>query len=122
MVASEDEVNIYWNSFAFERGRIMLVSTYDLQTYARKAGRRFEMAVASVAVSILLASINPKLVFHDQTRGCLFDNNKKRSTIVASLAGPQIESDCMNLIRPKYRNAAEAMVRVLGSYRRAGSE
>jgi hypothetical protein len=122
MVASEDEADIYWNLFSFGRGRIMLVSTFDLNAYATKAGRPFEMVVASVAISIFLASINPKLDFHGQTRGCLFDNNKKRSTIVASLVDPRIESDCMKLIRPTYREAAEALVHVLRSYRRTGSQ
>jgi hypothetical protein len=77
--------------------------------------------VANVVISILLASINPDLDFHDKTRGCLFDFNKKRSTFVHSLIDPKIEPSCRKLISPKYRRAAEAFVQVLGKYKRGGN-
>ena len=122
MVASEDEINIYWNSFLFTRRRIMLVSTYELRRYAHKAERSFEVAVASIVISSLLAAINPKLDFHDQTRGCLFDNNKKRPTIVRSLVNLMIEPACMKLMKPKYRAVATAMVEALRTYQRVSPQ
>ena len=122
MVASEDEINIYWNSFLFTRRRIMLVSTYELRRYAHKAERSFEVAVASIVISSLLAAINPKLDFHEQTRGCLFDNNKKRPTIVRSLVNLMIEPACLKLMKPKYRAVATAMVEALRTYRRVSAQ
>jgi len=121
MVALEDDDSIYWNGLSAQNGPIMLFSTHDLYAYAKKAGRSFEVAAANVAISILLASINPKLDFHAQTRGCLFDFNKKRSTFVYSLIDPRIEPRCMDLISPKYRSAAQALVQVLGKYKRGGN-
>jgi hypothetical protein len=117
-VASEDETHIYWNSFAAEDQRIMLTSTIELYKYSARADRPFEVAVAVVVVAILLASINPRADFHEETRGCLFDKNRQHATIVKSIAKPTIEPSCMSLISAKYRESAAALVRVLNAYRR----
>lgn len=117
-VASDDEDNIYWDSFSALKGRIILVSTYDLYKYAAKAGRPFEAAVAYIAIATLMVAANPRLQFHEENTGCMFDENQQRSSIVKDLAHPMIEERCLKLILPRFRSAAEALVKVLGNYSR----
>jgi len=114
-VASDDEDNIYWDSFSAYKRRVMLVSTYALSKYARESGRSFEAAVAYIAISTLMVAANPRLEFHDNT-GCMFDENEERASIVKDLSHPMIDPGCLKLILPKFRSGAEALVRVLSTY------
>jgi hypothetical protein len=109
-----------WNYFNWwdASGRNLLVSTHGVHEYARRAERPFEAAVASIAVSALLVVGNPKLDYHPEDRGCLFDRNDDRDSIVAGLRAMRIEDDCLELIAPRYRGAAEALAGALRSYRR----
>jgi hypothetical protein len=113
MIAFEEESNIEWNYFSAGTGRLALVSLYDLDKYARKARRPFEVAVGAVAIAQLLTVINKDLEFHDEIRGCLFDFNEDRDSIVRSIRALCIEDQCLKKIRPRYRSAAEAMVAAL---------
>jgi len=116
LITDGDRTGGSYDYFSVSKGRIMLASTNEVYAYGKKAGRRFEVAVGSIAVSALLAAVNPKVGFHDETRGCLFDYNDDRKTIVQSLKKMVIEPSCLDLITPKYRDAAEAMVKALREY------
>lgn len=113
MIAFEEEGTLYWNYFTMGEPRLLLVSTFAVAGYARKAGRPFEVAVAMLALSTLLATLNPKLDFHEEVRGCLFDFNRERSTLVKSLREVKVGAECVDKIRPKYRQATLAMVEAL---------
>jgi hypothetical protein len=114
MIAFEEGGKVFWNYFSLSKEpRLAVASTFDVFRFARRAGRPFEVAVASIALSTLLAILNPSLEFHEDLRGCLFDFNRERDTIVASLQRMEIETCCLARIRPTYRDAAEAMVTAL---------
>lgn len=114
----DDEDGASWNYFNWwdASGRNLLVSTYDVRTYAQRAERPFEAAVAGIAISALLVIINPRLEYHEESRGCLFDKNDDRDSLVKSLRAARIDPQCLRLLLPRYRSAAEAMVDALRSY------
>ncbi len=106
LVASGDESGVLWDLYSAGRSGVALVSTVDLYSFARQARRPFEVAVAMLAVSMLLATLNPRVEFHSETRGCLFDYDDQRSDIVQGLRRLEIEPECLGKIRPHYRPAA----------------
>ncbi len=117
MIAFEDDVEIHWNYFTGFAGKIALASTYGMYDYARQARRPFEAAVAGIVVAQLLVALDyPALGFHPEVRGCLFDFNEERDTIVRSLRRARIEPECLAKIQPRYRAAAEAMTAALRAY------
>jgi hypothetical protein len=107
-----------WNFFNWwdDEGRNFLVSTYGVREYAQQAKRPFEAAVAGIAVSALFVVVNPKAEYHPENRGCFFDRNDDRDSIVKFIKAPRIDPECLRLLLPRYRPAAEAMVAVLRSY------
>jgi hypothetical protein len=105
-----------WDYFSWAEKRIVLVSTLGLRQYASVAGRTFEVAAAAVAIATLLAQMNPSLKFHKQNRGCIFDYNYERDTIVLGLRDLKIEDVCLGKMEKKYRDAAVAMVKSLNTY------
>ncbi|HEV7667550.1 MAG TPA: hypothetical protein VGS22_03435 [Thermoanaerobaculia bacterium] len=117
MVAFEEQDGIYWNFFATSEPQVLLVSTFDISTYARRAKRPFEVAVAGIALSVLLVNLNPALEFHEESRGCLFDFNGNRESIVETFRAGTIEPSCREKIQPKYREAAMAMMAALREIR-----
>lgn len=130
MVAFEEGLSAHWDYFATHEpreGRLILVSTYELARFAREAGRRFEMAVASVLISVFLVARYRRvsgLDFHED-RGCLFDFNQERSTIVESFRRCAIEPACLGRIPEADRRSVADLVLELEKYprhesRRAG--
>lgn len=117
MIAGADEDGVDWNFFSSWDERLVLVSTFELREFARQAGRPFEACVAGIIVATLLVAMHfPDLSFHEEDRGCLFDYNEQRVTIVRCLKDPKIEPKCLKLIKLRYRSAAVAMVNVLRGY------
>lgn len=116
MVAWEDGQDIYWNYFTASGKRIILVSAYNMREYATQAGRPFEAAMAGMVIAQLLQELNKKPLFHSENRGCIFDFNEERDTIVESIRKAKIEEKCLGLIDEEYREAAEKMVRALRKY------
>ena len=84
--------------------------------YARQAKRPFEAAVAGIAISALLADINPSIQFHPTNRGCIFDFNRHRDSIVTNFKDPKIEDECLKKMEPKYRDAAVALIKKLRGF------
>ena len=117
MEAEED--GVYSDLFFSGDGRVTLVSTTGLRQLARKAERPFEFAVAFVLLGALLSIFNPKADMHDETRGCLFDLNFDRKTIVKGLRKPWIDDECMKAIKPSNRATTRALLDALSSYKGA---
>lgn len=116
MVAGEDEKEIFWNHFSAYQERLILASTYELAKFAREASRPFEALVGGVVVAQLLVAMHyPELGFHAD-RGCLFDYNADRITLVRAAKRARIEPACLKKIRPTYRAAAAALVTALREY------
>ncbi len=119
MVAFEEEESVHWNYFATYDNRLILASTYDLRKFAQRAGRLFEVAVGGVICSMLLVAVNPRLEYHQDNTGCMFDMNLDRESIVRSIREARIEERCLNLMIPKYRSVAAALNEALRTYQGA---
>ncbi len=120
-IVDEDEDEISWNLFSTEEGRILLVSSNGLREYAAQAGKPFEAAVAFVAIAELLAVLSPEVEYHAD-RGCIFDYNEDRDSIVRGLRDPTIEPECLKLIPSYLQEAALALVEALRRERMAGKD
>ncbi|MEN3331944.1 MAG: hypothetical protein V7641_1309 [Blastocatellia bacterium] len=116
MVAWEEGDDVHWDYFSTAEKRVILVSAYHMREYAAQANRPFEAAMAGVIISQLLVIMNKRLSFHEENRGCLFDFNDDRDSIVESLRKGIIEEHCLSLIDEKYRDAAQKVVNALKSY------
>lgn len=119
MVAGWDQDDgASWNFFNWwdDDGRNLLVSSYDGARYAREAKRPLEAVIAGIAISSLFVVANPRVEYHPETRGCLFDRNDDRDSIVRFIREPTIDSECRSLILPRYRDAALALVQALRDY------
>jgi hypothetical protein len=115
MVAGEDENGPYWNFFTSSKDRSLLVSSYDLREFAARARRPFEVAVSLLVLAQTMIELNPRLGFHED-RGCLFDENIDRAAFTTVIRQPEIDEDCLSLLRPKFRDAATAIVEALERY------
>jgi hypothetical protein len=109
MVAGGYPKQTFWNYFSAAQGRILMVSTTDLRGFAAKAKRPFEAAVGGLLVASLLAQMTEGLEIHDD-RGCIFDRNEARSTIVRNIRDPYIEPECLGKMTPRLQKAALAML------------
>ena len=116
MVAWTDGDDMYWNYFTASDAKIILISAFNVREYAQQAGRPFEVAVAGMAVAEVLSALNSKVEYHPENRGCLFDQNLQRDTIVESIRQARIEPGCLKLIDKKYREAAGSLTDVLRDY------
>ncbi|MEP6622355.1 MAG: hypothetical protein ABJE47_23735 [bacterium] len=114
----EDEPRtIYYDFFSSSDDHNSIVSVDGLRKLADRAGRPYEMAVGYLFVAATLAGIGgTQIDFHDDDRGCLFDFNEQRGTLVPGLRTPAIEPDCLKKISAKYRDAATAMIDALATY------
>jgi hypothetical protein len=115
MLAFEEGGEIHWNYFAVGTKRALLLSSYGLRDYASRAGRPFSTAILYLAVGQLLEIVSPSGISHEENRGCLFDFNGDRESIVESIRQCRIEPECLKLVRSDYREAASALVEVLRS-------
>jgi len=113
MVAGNDEEEVYWNHFSTFYKATALVSTHDLREYAERTGRPFETFLACLIIAqVLVALFYPKLGFHDD-RGCLFDYNADRVSLMKKGRDLRIEEECQNSIPKSYRPAAQVLMRFL---------
>ena len=119
MIAGEDEDEIYWNHFSTFEDRVVLVSTYELRRFAREGKLSFEAFLIKIVVAELLVALfwNRNLGFHEN-RGCVFDYDPERFTIIDKVRNPKIEPACMKRITPSYRAAAEALMTLIRDYNR----
>lgn len=116
MVAGDEGDKIFWNHFSTFQERLVLASVYELPKFAREAGRPYEALVGGLVVAQLLVAIDyPGLGFH-ANRGCLFDYNEDRVSIVKAAKRPRIEAACLRKIRTDHREAATRLVEALRAY------
>lgn len=116
-VAGYEKGDYFWDYFSASHKNVLLASAFDLREYAHEAGRHFEVAVAQVVLAQLLVEMGPKVLFHED-RGCIFDFNESRSSIVRSLREMRVEPECLAKIREPYRGAVEKLVGALRDYSR----
>jgi hypothetical protein len=119
MIAFLDEGSPCWNFYAAGEGKVALISTFDLREYATEAERPFEAAVGMLVVGQVLATRNDDLDYHRKSRGCMFDFNEKRDSLVKSIKAMRIENVCLEKIKDDGdRKAAIALVNALSKMQR----
>jgi hypothetical protein len=118
MVAGqEDDGSVYWNHFSTFEGRAVLASVQDLRTFAKEAGKSFEVLIGGVLVAQLLVAMfhHRGLGFHED-RKCLFDYNESRVSIIEAAKSPCIEPECLKLIPSAFRESADRLVETLRTF------
>jgi hypothetical protein len=118
MVAGDDGSEVYWNHFSSSYRRMVLASTYDLHEFAKSSRQPFEAFLVTLIVTQLLVAASPHLDFH-RNRGCLFDYDQERVTLIDKINKPHVSSTCLRRIPPHYRSAATGLIDVINSYRRS---
>ena len=119
MVAGEgNHGQVYWNHFSTFERHAVLASVQDLRSFAKDAGRPFESLIGGVIVAQLFVAMfyDRGLGFHREDRGCLFDYNESRVSIVEVAKNPRIEPECLKMIPPAFRNSATALVEALKTF------
>ncbi len=115
MVAWQGDGEIYWNYFSTYSGQVILSSAYNMPKYAKDAGRPLEVGIAGIVIPQILQILNKRVRYH-QNRGCLFDYNEERETIVETIKKTEIEERCLSRLDEKYREATKNMIKVLSGY------
>ncbi|MDT5294036.1 MAG: hypothetical protein QOJ76_916 [Acidobacteriota bacterium] len=116
-VAGHENGDYFWDYFSASQKGVLLASAFDLREYAHEAGRPFEVAVAQVVLAQLIVEMSPKVRFHED-RGCIFDFNDNRVSIIRSIRETRIEPECLAKIAERYRGPVESMVAALRNYSR----
>jgi hypothetical protein len=117
MEYEDDGETLGWNFFSTSKGKIILVSSFGLRTYATAANRTPEACLAFLVLSATLSQINSKPE-HDDTRGCLFDFCNNRDEIVASFRSMNICDECGTKWSPKRLAEIRKMLAAVRDYRR----
>lgn len=85
-----------WNHFSTFDGSVILASNYQLHDFARSTGRPIGVFLLKVITSQLFVAMSwPKLGFHVEDRGCLFDYDASRTSLVGKVIDPKIEAECL---------------------------
>lgn len=113
MIAFAENEVANFNYCSWSHRKVVIISAHDVRDFAKRARRRFEIALASMILAQMLTTLDRRVGFHEETRGCIFDFNSERATLVHSFRQLQIEPSCLKAISPRYREAAETMVGVL---------
>jgi hypothetical protein len=117
MIAGYQGKKVYWNRISTFADHTILVSTYQLREFAEETGRPFEAFIAGIIIAqMLVAKFTPDLAFHDN-RGCMFDYNADRVSIMEKAHDLKIEPDCMEAIDATYRPAVQALVGLLRNFK-----
>jgi hypothetical protein len=119
MVAGERDDDVFWNHFSTFKGRLILASTYDLRSFAQNTKKPFELFLSGIIIAqVLVAQFWSRgLGFHVDNRGCLFDFNGDRTSIMDLVGKVHIEKTCLNYIGARFRTAALALVEFLRNYK-----
>ncbi|MBB5696518.1 hypothetical protein [Muricoccus pecuniae] len=114
MIAFEDGGETFWNFFSWADDSVVIVSAADVRDFARQADRPFEVGLSAMMLAQVLEELlHPAVDFHKENRGCLFDFNEERATLVHTFRALRIEPSCLESIPEPYRTAAESMVGAL---------
>ena len=113
MIADSDDPNPWYNLFATTRGRIVLLSTFDLREYAAEAGRPFEAAVVGAALSMVLQTMVRSI---RQIPGTIFDFCENRHDVVKIIRTPIIDQDNRKRIPIEILQPTEKILRLLTQY------
>jgi hypothetical protein len=91
-----EEGTLLWNHFAGESGkdeRFMFVSTDQLYSHCRAAGRSFEEGLVHLLVG-QLTNYFTKIGYHHKTRGCVMDHCQLRSDQIKGLETQKFCNSC----------------------------
>lgn len=103
MVAGEEDGSLYWNYFSTHEKDVALVSAYDMQRYAKESGRSVHAVLFMLIMTQLVVNRFPRLQYHHDDRGCVFDHDGERDRLVDKLKEPRIDETCMQCIPASQR-------------------
>jgi hypothetical protein len=118
MIAGEHQDELRWNLFASVNNGMALVSTADLRGFSEAAGRPFEAGVGLLLVGAILVRSNPRLGYHQATRGCVLDYNADRRGLIGAIRAPRLCAECARAMPAAQKAAAEAMLGALRKMKR----
>lgn len=102
-----------YNLFATSKGRVVLVSAFDLRHYAAEAGRPFEVALLGCALSGLVAAMVPRVEYRNQSTGSIFDYCIVRHDIVKCIREAHVDEENRKVIPRKILEPTEQILDVL---------
>lgn len=118
MIAEDDGDMVIWNFFSSFKQKKIIVSTYELRSYAEEAGRPYEVAIMQLVLIQLLVAESRQLEFHDRDVGCIFDANVQRVNAVLTIKNLMVEQRCLKLVAKKYREVTLQLLNTLRNYTR----
>ncbi len=86
-----------WNYNSISHDRVVMVSTFGVRDYARKAKRPYEACVAVSLVGQLWHSLYG-VGYHHETIGCVFDHCYNRDDLVEKYRKVEISAQALDLI------------------------
>jgi len=117
MIASNEGDGMIWNFFSESDDGVIFISAYEVREFARKAKRPFEAAIGMLILAQILMDACD-LDSHSETRGCLFDFNEDRESLIVGLKKMDIDPICFSKIKPDLRKPAAQLLDVLRNYKR----
>jgi len=107
----ESQQKLDWDYFAVAQGHEALVSTDGVHDYAETAGRSYEAAVGYLVLGITANAIQDEDLYHEETRGCLFDYNDDRDSLVEGLRAFRLCAPCRRIdFRPPLKEVLEPIL------------
>lgn len=89
---------VHWDYFSTAEGREALVSLDEVREFAARAGRSVDAAVGFLVLGIVACLVVDGLGYHDESRGCLFDCNESRVSLVESLRAFRLCPSCRRIV------------------------
>lgn len=101
------------------QGRVILISSSGVREYAATARKPFELAMANLIVTGILAVDHPEPEWwHNEDVGCLFDLDYDRAGFVRNLRKPHICPEHRRQLGEKQLVAGDQLLAALQGYRR----
>lgn len=123
-IASLEEGNrITFNSYAASsgrsgKGRLCLISTFNLREQAKDSGRSFESSIALLVVFQLLITLSKTLTY-ETPKDCIFNCVSNETKRIEALKELEIKAECLNQVSPLYRATANELMQTLRGYEEA---
>ena len=116
MIAFEERGAAYWNYISSFREHDLLVSLCDFPEFAKRARRPLAVLALYSTIAQLMVAFHDELNFHAEQRGCLFDLNADRKSIVQSVRQLRVDDQCFKKVPDASQGALLAMLRTLRSF------
>lgn len=97
MLAFLEDDEFHWNYFSLHHEQSVMVSTFGVRDYSRRAKRPFEACVATSLIGQVWQSLYD-VSYHEETIGCVFDHCANRDEIVQKFRKVEISPQALAMI------------------------